>query len=116
MPLASCFAAPKNADVAAESGKVKFPEAFDTYAARSPKVSPQFFSAYVIEYLVFAASPATPCDCPAPTIRPMLPAALRVVVGNAVVNALFPGFVQTVGATPLSHAVKLPVVPDPSER
>jgi len=69
----------------------------------------------VIEYFVFAASVATPCDWLAPTMRPILPDAL-ILPGKAVVNASLAGFVHTVGATPFSHFVKLLEVPDPSER
>jgi hypothetical protein len=45
----------------------------------------------------------------------MFPEAL-MFPGNAVVNASLPFLVQTVGATPLSHDVKLFEVPDPSAR
>jgi len=94
---------------------VKFPAALLTYAERRPYASPQFFSAYVIEYGVFAASVAIPCEAFAPTMRPMFFGSL-MLPGNAVVKASLAGFVQTVGATPFSHFVKLFEVPEPSAR
>ena len=94
---------------------MKLPAALPIEAARRPYASPQFFSAYVIEYFVFAASVATPCEALAPTIRPIFPVEL-IFPGNAVVNASLAGFVHTDGATPLSHFVKLFEVPDPSAR
>ena len=48
-------------------------------------------------------------------MRPMFDVSL-MLPGKAVVNASLAGFVQTAGATPFSHFVKLFEVPDVSER
>ena len=109
------MAEPRNAAVASPVGRAKLPEAFPIAADFRPYLVPYETSAKVIEYFVAAASCETPAEKFAPTIRPIFPASL-MFPGKAVTKVSFFGLFQSVGATPESHAVKLPEVPDLSAR